>query len=88
MSYMKLKPNHLYEIHWLDITHNTDWIKYDNLNKEIEKAETDYVITRWTFLEETKELYVFTSGVSAKDKDFYDVITMPKGVIKNIKLIK
>ena len=83
---MKLKPNSLYEIHWLDIRHTVDWIEIGNLDKEIEEDAKSFVICSWTFLKETEEFYVFMSGKD--EKNYYDIITMPKGVIKKIKLIK
>ena len=84
---MKLKSNEKYEITWIDITHDNDWISFDEVDKKILSAEQPMVNVGY-FMKETKQSYVFYTGVDNEGKQYFDIVVFPKGVVIKIKLIK
>lgn len=83
---MKLKPNSIYEYYWIDIHHSNDWMTRQDLSKEIEKAKKPVVNVGY-FVQETNDVYQFTSG-KAGDGDCFDSVVIPKTNVKKIILLK
>jgi len=84
---MKLKPNSKYEIFWQDCEHQTDWIPFNDIDKKIIEAEKP-IQTVGYFVKETKDSYVFTSGINLSGETYFDLVVIPRKVVIKIKLIK
>ena len=82
-----MKPNHKYEIQWIDISHSNEWVDFDDINDEITKAEKP-IRNIGYFITETPNSYVFSSGINDSGKQYFDLVVYPKQVIKKIRLIK
>ena len=75
-----------YEISWVDIVHTNEWVSFDEVDKEIEDARRPIIILG-TFIKETDDVYVFSSGVDENLEQYFDLVVIPKGVVKKIKKI-
>jgi len=82
-----MKPNQKYEITWQDINHDNDWIPFREVDNKIASAETP-IINIGYFLTETKNSYVFSTGIDNEEKQYFDLIVFPKKVVQKIKQIK
>ena len=87
MKNMKLKTGNKYEITWTDISHETDWIPFSEVDKKIISAEKPMSNIAY-FLKETESSYVFTTGIDNEGKQYFDLVVFPKCVIIKIRLLK
>lgn len=83
----KLIYGEKYEIIWIDVDHNPDWISFDELQDKIYEAEQP-IKNIYYFVCETKQSYVFTAGLDVVNKKYFDLNVFPKGMILKIKKIK
>jgi hypothetical protein len=77
-----------YKITWIDIDQNNKWCSIQDIKKDVKELRAHPLEMVWMFVMETKDFYVFSSGVDTTSGDYFDRIIMPKGVVKKIQLIK
>jgi len=77
-----------YKITWIDIDQNNKWCSIQDIKKDVKELREHPLEMVWMFVMETKDFYVFSSGVDTTSGDYFDRIIMPKGVVKKIQLIK
>jgi hypothetical protein len=77
-----------YKITWVDIDQNNAWCSIQDIKKDVKELREHPLEMVWMFVMETKDFYVFSSGVDSTTGDYFDRIIMPKGVVKKIQLIK
>ena len=82
-STVKLKKHIKYEISWVDISHENSWVPFDDVDKNI--LNNKPMVTLGFFIKQTKDFYVFSSGIDLQSKNYFDQVTYPKGVIISIK---
>lgn len=75
----------LYKYEWVDISHDNTWWELKDLNEKI-KEEMQPIKCIGYLIKKTKDYYIFTSGYDTGNKQFFDRVIYPKGVI--IKLEK
>ena len=83
---MKLIKGKKYEISWVDIVHSNEWVSFDDIDKEIEESSRPIIILG-NFIKETNDVYVFSSGLDESLKQYFDLVIIPKGVVRKIKKI-
>lgn len=87
MKNTKLKTGNKYELFWQDCEHTTDWISFNDIDKKIIEAEKP-IKTVGYFIKETKDSYIFTSGINQSGEEYFDLVVIPRKVVIKIKLIK
>lgn len=83
---IKLKKHNKYAFTWFDIDHDNTWIGFDEIEEELKKLGT--IESIGYLVKQTSKYLVFTSGIDFVNKNYFDKVVLPKGVIVSIREIK
>jgi hypothetical protein len=88
---MNWQRHRVYRVYWVDISHDNDWIEFDDIDRNIE-TDCKPMVASWTYIKSKKIFGVrwlyFTSSIDKSGRKYFERVMLPEGVIVKAEILK